>query len=50
MKVSRATGGRFQVRLSFSTDEIDDMCSEALVKSGYLPSGDSRQKKRPKAI
>jgi hypothetical protein len=37
MKVSRAFGGRFQVRLSFSTDEIDDICLEALSKSGFLP-------------
>ena len=37
MKAYRATTGRFQIRLSFSTDEIDDMCSEALVKSGYMP-------------
>lgn len=38
-----AGGGRFQLRLSFSMDEIDDMCSEALVKSGYMP-------KSPEAI
>jgi hypothetical protein len=36
MKSYRATG-RFQIRLTFSTDEIDDICSEALVKSGYMP-------------
>lgn len=43
MKSYRATGGRFQLRLSFSTDEIDDICSEALAKSGYMP-------KAPEAI
>ena len=43
MKASRATTGRFQTRLSFSTDEIDGICSEALVKGGYLP-------KTPEAI
>lgn len=37
MKVSRALTGRFQLRLSFSTDEIDDMCLEALVRCGYMP-------------
>lgn len=30
-------GGRFQYRLSFSTEEIDDACVEALNKSGYMP-------------
>jgi hypothetical protein len=43
MRAYRATGGRFQLRVSFSTDEIDDICSEALVKSGYMP-------KTPEAI
>lgn len=43
MKVSRATGGQFQIRLSFSTDEIDEMCLEALSKGGFLP-------KTPEAI
>jgi hypothetical protein len=38
MKVSKATVGRFQVRLSFSTDEIDDACLEALSKGGFLPT------------
>lgn len=37
MKTSRATAGRFQIRLSFSTEEIDDICLEALEKSGYMP-------------
>ncbi len=37
MKTSRATTGRFQTRLSFSTDEIDDICLEALAKGGYMP-------------
>jgi len=37
MKAYRATAGRFQTRLSFSTDEIDDMCLEALGKSGLMP-------------
>jgi hypothetical protein len=43
MKISRATTGRFQIRLSFSTEEIDDICLEALEKSGYMP-------KKPEAV
>jgi len=37
MKSYRATGGRFQTRLSFGTDEIDDACLDALNKGGFLP-------------
>lgn len=37
MKISRTGGGPFDVRLSFSTDEIDDICLEALTKGGFLP-------------
>jgi hypothetical protein len=37
MKAYRATTGRFATRLSFSTEEIDDICLEALGKSGYMP-------------
>jgi hypothetical protein len=43
MKMSRALSGQFQVRLSFSTDEFDEICLEALTKSGFLP-------KTPQAI
>jgi hypothetical protein len=37
MKAYRAVRGKFQTRLSFSADEIDEICLEALAKSGYLP-------------
>jgi hypothetical protein len=37
MRAYRAVTGQFQTRLSFSTDEVDEMCVEALGKSGYLP-------------
>src|SRR5438046_127208 len=37
MRAYRAAAGRFQTRLSFSTDEIDEICVEALSKGGYLP-------------
>ncbi|MDR0534148.1 MAG: hypothetical protein LBH01_09345 [Verrucomicrobiales bacterium] len=38
MKASRAMTGRFQIRLSFSTSEIDDICTEALRESHYMPA------------
>ena len=38
MREYREFGGQFQTRLSFDLDEIDDICAEALEKSGYLPN------------
>lgn len=38
MREYRATGGPFERRLSFQTDEIDEMCLEALEKSRFLPA------------